>query len=98
MEQRQKDGKNRLLNFGNSNVNILLLSAILSTATTLSAQAKNLIIYFSQSENYTADQLVDGVLGESKLIKALKIMTSRLFIIASQSLSIKIICYAYGAK
>ena len=98
MEQRQKDGKNRLLNFGNSNVNILFLSAILSTATTLSAQAKNLIIYFSQSENYTADQLVDGVSGESKLIKALKRMTSRLFIIASQSLSIKIICYAYGAK
>lgn len=47
----------------------LLLSAILSTATALSAQAKNLIIYFSQPENYTADQLVDGVSGASKLIK-----------------------------
>ncbi|ABR75438.1 flavodoxin [Actinobacillus succinogenes] len=33
------------------------------------AQAKNLIIYFSQPENYTAEQLVDGVSGASKLIK-----------------------------
>ncbi|WP_026313148.1 hypothetical protein [Actinobacillus capsulatus] len=33
------------------------------------AQTKNLIIYFSQPENYTADQLVDGVSGASKLIK-----------------------------
>lgn len=33
------------------------------------AQAKNLIIYFSQPESYTAEQLVDGVSGASKLIK-----------------------------
>lgn len=33
------------------------------------AQAKNLIIYFSQPESYIAEQLVDGVSGASKLIK-----------------------------
>ncbi len=47
----------------------LLLSTILSASAVIPAQAKNLIIYFSQPENYTADQLVDGVSGASKLIK-----------------------------
>lgn len=42
------------------------LTALLG-ATALSANP--LIIYFSQPENYTAEQLVDGVSGASKLIK-----------------------------
>lgn len=48
---------------------ILLLSAVLSATVTIPAQAKNLIIYFSQPESYSADQLVDGISGASKLIK-----------------------------
>lgn len=46
---------------------IALFSAAL--LTTSMVQAKSLIIYFSQPESYTADQLVDGVSGASKLIK-----------------------------
>ena len=46
---------------------IALFSAAL-LATNI-VQAKSLIIYFSQPENYTAEQLVDGVSGASKLIK-----------------------------
>lgn len=45
-----------------------LLASVLLLASQ-AANAKNLIIYFSQPENYTADQLVDGVSGASKLIK-----------------------------
>lgn len=46
---------------------IALFSAAL--LTTSMVQAKSLIIYFSQPESYTAEQLVDGVSGASKLIK-----------------------------
>ncbi|MFQ1048319.1 flavodoxin [Avibacterium paragallinarum] len=51
--------------FSKKNFFSLMLSAVMA----MPLQAKNLIIYFSQPESYTQDQLVDGVSGASKLVK-----------------------------
>ncbi|MDG2960304.1 flavodoxin [Bisgaard Taxon 10/6] len=58
----------------------LLLGATLLASTIMQAQAKTLILYFSQPENVALNQEVDGVSGASALLRNNQVLGSNQYI------------------